>query len=49
MLSINLKKSPIFYRPGDPPEYGYLYGIPAAALLGGYITTAMQVHNWIYL
>lgn len=30
-------------RPGDPPEYGYLYAIPAAALLGGYITTAMQV------
>ncbi|CAH2068747.1 unnamed protein product, partial [Iphiclides podalirius] len=43
----------MFKRPGDPPEYGYLYGIPAAALLGGYITTAMQgypeVHQMAYL
>ncbi|KAI5635359.1 4TM region of pyridine nucleotide transhydrogenase, mitoch domain-containing protein [Phthorimaea operculella] len=43
----------MFKRPGDPPEYGYLYGIPAAALLGGYITTMMQgypeVHQMAYL
>ncbi|KAL4715246.1 hypothetical protein ACJJTC_007828 [Scirpophaga incertulas] len=43
----------MFKRPGDPPEYGYLYTIPAAALLGGYITTAMQgypeVHQMAYL
>ncbi|XP_072935916.1 NAD(P) transhydrogenase, mitochondrial [Epargyreus clarus] len=43
----------MFKRPGDPPEYGYLYAIPAAALLGGYITTAMQgypeVHQMAYL
>ncbi|XP_052753684.1 NAD(P) transhydrogenase, mitochondrial-like [Galleria mellonella] len=43
----------MFKRPGDPPEYGYLYAIPAAALLGGYITTAMQgypeVHQIAYL
>ncbi|KAJ0181250.1 hypothetical protein K1T71_003335 [Dendrolimus kikuchii] len=43
----------MFKRPGDPQEYGYLYAIPAAALLGGYITTAMQgypeVHQMAYL
>ncbi|XP_045760567.1 NAD(P) transhydrogenase, mitochondrial-like isoform X2 [Maniola jurtina] len=43
----------MFKRPGDPPEYGYLYAIPAAALLGGYLTTAMQgypeVHQMAYL
>ncbi|XP_041974230.1 NAD(P) transhydrogenase, mitochondrial [Aricia agestis] len=43
----------MFKRPGDPPEYGYLYSIPAAALLGGYLTTAMQgypeVHQMAYL
>lgn len=43
----------MFKRPTDPPEYGYLYGIPAAALLGGYITAAMQgypeVHQIAYL
>ncbi|XP_032530096.2 NAD(P) transhydrogenase, mitochondrial-like [Danaus plexippus] len=43
----------MFKRPGDPPEYGYLYAIPAAALLGGYVTTAMQgypeVHQMAYL
>lgn len=36
-------------RPGDPPEYGYLYGIPAVALLGGYIATAMQVRFFLVL
>ncbi|XP_045489395.1 NAD(P) transhydrogenase, mitochondrial-like [Pieris rapae] len=43
----------MFKRPGDPPEYGYLYGIPATALLAGYIVTAMQgypeVHQMAYL
>ncbi|XP_060810547.1 NAD(P) transhydrogenase, mitochondrial [Amyelois transitella] len=43
----------MFKRPGDPPEYGYLYAIPAVALLGGYITTALQgfpeVHQMAYL
>ena len=28
----------MFRRPDDPPEYNYLYGIPAAAFLGGYLT-----------
>lgn len=36
-----------FCRPGDPPEYGYLYSIPAAALLGGYLTAAMQVRKYV--
>lgn len=26
----------MFKRPGDPPEYTYLYAIPAVAVLGGY-------------
>ncbi|KHJ98870.1 NAD(P)(+) transhydrogenase, alpha subunit, partial [Oesophagostomum dentatum] len=26
----------MFKRPGDPPEYNYLYAIPAALFLGGY-------------
>lgn len=26
----------MFKRPTDPPEYNYLYGIPAATFLGGY-------------
>jgi proton-translocating NAD(P)+ transhydrogenase len=26
----------MFKRPEDPPDYGYLYAIPAATLLGGY-------------
>ncbi|XP_046968369.1 NAD(P) transhydrogenase, mitochondrial-like [Vanessa cardui] len=43
----------MFKRPDDPPEYGYLYSIPAAALLAGYLTTAMQgypeVHQMAYL
>lgn len=26
----------MFKRPTDPPEYNYLYGIPAAILIGGY-------------
>ncbi|GBP31227.1 NAD(P) transhydrogenase, mitochondrial [Eumeta japonica] len=43
----------MFKRPGDPPEYGYLYAIPATALLGGYIVTSLQgypeVHQMAYL
>ncbi|XP_038058518.1 NAD(P) transhydrogenase, mitochondrial-like [Patiria miniata] len=27
----------MFRRPGDPPEYNYLYGIPAAAAIGTYL------------
>lgn len=27
----------MFKRPDDPPEYNYLYAIPAAAFLGGYM------------
>lgn len=26
----------MFKRPGDPPEYAFLYAIPAAAVIGGY-------------
>lgn len=43
----------MFKRPGDPPEHNYLYGIPAAAFLGGYILAAAQgypeVHQAAYL
>ncbi|XP_052737342.1 NAD(P) transhydrogenase, mitochondrial isoform X2 [Bicyclus anynana] len=46
-------ETPVQVKPGDPAEYGYLYSIPAAALLGGYLTTAMQgypeVHQMAYL
>ena len=28
----------MFKRPDDPPEYNYLYSIPAAAFLGGYLS-----------
>ena len=31
----------MFRRPGDPPEYNYLYAIPAAAFLGGYLASHM--------
>ena len=31
----------MFRRPGDPPEYNYLYAIPAAAFLGGYMASHM--------
>lgn len=41
------------YRPGDPPEYNYLYGIPAAVFLGAYGWAATQglteVHQAAYL
>jgi len=32
----------MFRRPDDPKEFNYLYGIPAAAFLGGYGYTAMN-------
>lgn len=31
----------MFRRPGDPPEYTYLYAIPGAAVLGGYAAAKM--------
>lgn len=44
----------MFKRPTDPPEYSALYGIPAAAFLGGYGYAAMftdlpEVHQMAYL
>lgn len=32
----------MFKRPTDPPEYNYLYGIPAAVFLGGYGLSALN-------
>lgn len=32
----------MFKRPGDPPEYNYLYAIPGVAFLGGYMAAHMQ-------
>lgn len=43
----------MFKRPTDPPEHNYLYGIPAAAFLGGYGVAAMSnypdIHQMAYL
>lgn len=43
----------MFKRPTDPPEYNYLYGIPATAFIGGYAATAMsgypESHQMAYL
>ncbi|KAK9879808.1 hypothetical protein WA026_006867 [Henosepilachna vigintioctopunctata] len=43
----------MFKRPEDPPEYNYLYGIPAAAFLGGYgwaaLTGLPEIHQVAYL
>ncbi|XP_045102962.1 NAD(P) transhydrogenase, mitochondrial-like [Portunus trituberculatus] len=43
----------MFKRPTDPPEYTYLYGIPAAVFLGGYAATAAsgypESHQMAYL
>ncbi|XP_066157430.1 NAD(P) transhydrogenase, mitochondrial-like [Euwallacea fornicatus] len=43
----------MFRRVGDPPDYNALYGIPAAAFLGGYGYAAMsglaEVHQAAYL
>ena len=32
----------MFKRPGDPPEYNYLYAIPGAAFLGGFLAAHMH-------
>ena len=32
----------MFKRPDDPPEYNYLYAIPGAAFLGGYLVAHMN-------
>ena len=32
----------MFKRPDDPPEYNYLYAIPGAAFLGGYLAAHMH-------
>lgn len=41
------------HRPTDPPEYNYLYGIPATAFLGGYAASAAagyaESHQMAYL
>ncbi|GLV37820.1 hypothetical protein CBL_06478 [Carabus blaptoides fortunei] len=43
----------MFKRPGDPPEYNALYGIPAAVFLGAYGMAAMngypEIHQAAYL
>lgn len=43
----------MFKRPGDPPEYNQLYGIPAAAFFGIYGYAAMnafpEIHQAAYL
>lgn len=43
----------MFRRPTDPPEYNYLFGIPAAAFLGGYGIAAAagypEIHQMAYL
>lgn len=43
----------MFKRPGDPSEHNYLFGIPAAAFLGGYGYAAFagmpEIHQMAYL
>ncbi|XP_040574888.1 LOW QUALITY PROTEIN: NAD(P) transhydrogenase, mitochondrial [Lepeophtheirus salmonis] len=43
----------MFKRPTDPPEYNYLYSIPAGVFLGSYGLTALngypEVHQMAYL
>lgn len=43
----------MFKRSTDPPEYNFLYGIPAAAFLGGYGYAALanfsEIHQMAYL
>lgn len=39
----------MFKRPGDPPEYNLLFGIPAAAFLGGYGYAALSVSSFFLL
>ncbi|XRA99374.1 NAD(P) transhydrogenase beta subunit [Pycnococcus provasolii] len=43
----------MFRRPDDPPDYNYLYAIPAAALIGGYTAgnflAGVDMYNMAYL
>ncbi|KAK6168199.1 hypothetical protein SNE40_022075 [Patella caerulea] len=44
----------MFKRPDDPPEYNYLYGLPAALFLGGYgylgnTGNYPDIHQMVYL
>ena len=43
----------MFKRPTDPPEYNYLYGIPAVVFIGGYGAGALmgcsEIHQMAYL
>ena len=43
----------MFKRPTDPPEYHYLYAIPASLFIGGYAATNMagysDMHQMLYL
>ncbi|GMT32860.1 hypothetical protein PFISCL1PPCAC_24157 [Pristionchus fissidentatus] len=43
----------MFRRPTDPPDYNYLYGLPAAVFLGGYgyglTIGAANIHSLAYL
>ncbi|CAG0906128.1 unnamed protein product [Cyprideis torosa] len=43
----------MFKRPTDPPEYNYLYALPASAFVGGYVWAAMnefpEIHQMSYL
>ena len=43
----------MFKRPTDPPEYNYLYAVPAAGFLGGYGAAVSQgygeIHQMAYL
>ncbi|KAL2088906.1 hypothetical protein ACEWY4_015805 [Coilia grayii] len=42
----------MFKRPTDPPEYNYLYGIPAAVFVGGYgasVASGYHIEQMIYL
>lgn len=35
----------MFKRPTDPPEYNYLYALPAAAFVGGYGASVAAGYN----
>jgi len=43
----------MFKRPTDPPEHMYLYAIPSAAFIGGYVYAMLQgypeIHQMAYL
>lgn len=43
----------MFKRPGDPPEYGGLFALPAVAFLGGHLAATHygcpEVHQMAYL